>query len=132
MSSNITSEEFWELLTEKITLEELKARREEQRLCQEINDRLNEAFPIFTERLKRISTVNLLKMRWDCPDRLRFELFPNYPHKLLYLNYAFQQALRRVLNSRPNIPHGRDAISARRKMAQANHGSKKLKSKLRK
>lgn len=118
MTSTITSEEFWDLLTEKITLDELKRYHEQQ-------ENIEYVTKIFTRKLEKISTVNLLKMRWKCPDRLLLELFPNVPWPTAIIAIAYKCALRGVLRTRPNIPHGRDAIEARRKLAQMHYGSKR-------
>ena len=86
MTSTITSEEFWDLLTEKITLDELKRYHEQQ-------ENIEYVTKIFTRKLEKISTVNLLKMRRECPYRLWFELFPHVPEQSRLITLAYESAL---------------------------------------
>ena len=125
MDSPVSSEEFWDLLTENITLEELQAKRKELARQKEFNNSVDAASMIFTKKLTGISTSNLLKMRWSCSYRMLHELFPNSTLDLEVLRVAYQRTLRAILSTRPNIPHGRDAREVRRKLAQMHHGCKK-------
>ena len=125
MNLPLSPDEFWDILSEKITLGELQAKHVELERQRLFDESVAAASIIFTKKLMGISTCNLLKMRWSCPYRILDELFPGYPRKSKLLKFAYQHSLRTVLATRTNISHGRGAKAIRRRMAQMHHGGKK-------
>ena len=122
MGNSVSGEEYWDLLTGKITYDELQRKLE----FRNFQFKLSELNILFTKELEKISTINLSKMRRRCPISLRARLLPNSPW-IDICNIAFKYALRGILYSRPNCPKGRDAREIRQKLSQMHHGNKKLK-----
>lgn len=112
---NCSSQQFWDLLTDQLSLEEYHRRH-----------RMAAAKAAIRDRMAAVSTRALLTLRYDPPWSLLQRVVPQDLLDWPGYEEALRSALREVLATREHVPNKLEAKEQRRKMAQQHHGSKRL------
>jgi hypothetical protein len=121
--SPVSNDELWSLLTEEITLDDIRKQRLAEQRCQLIDD----AVAIFSANMQALHTRKLLLMRHGCPYGLRQQIVPESLRHEDYTGIAFTRALRATLATREHVPSGAESKAKRRRLAMANRGQGKSK-----
>jgi hypothetical protein len=114
---SVINDEFWSLLREDITLDDLNRKQ-----------RSDAAARIIETNLRKLGTRALLSMRRDPPWGLVQQVIPEDIQRWRDVDVEgiLQTVLRQVLKTREHVPSGAEARAHRRRMAQQHHGSKRL------
>jgi hypothetical protein len=110
-----TGQQFWDLLTDQLSLEEYHR-----------NQKMEAAKAAIQDRMRDVSTRALLSMRYDPPWKLIQRVVPEDLQRWPYWEDALRLALREVLATREHVPNIKEGKEQRRMMAQQHHGSRRL------